>query len=83
MRRTILTIMILSVAALGGGCISIPEPGPIHSLAYEYDKDKQQWTKTRCVVITKLGKDTHSMDSVCRKEIIDAPPTGIEKQVAE
>lgn len=82
MRRTV--ALFLMFAAFGvGGCISIPDPGPMQTLTYEYDKEKQQWTKTRCIVGTKLGEKSHSVETVCRKELINAPPAGIEKRVSE
>lgn len=83
MRRTVGTLIVVFAALGVGGCISIPEPGPIQSLTYEHDKDKQQWTKTRCVVNTKLGEASHSVETVCRREVITAPPAGIEKRVPE
>ncbi len=83
MRRTVVTLFVVFAAFGVGGCISIPEPGPIQSLTYEYDKDKRQWTKTWCVVSTKLGEKSHSVETVCRRELINAPPAGIEKRVTE
>jgi hypothetical protein len=83
MRRTVGTLVVVFAALGVSGCISIPDPGPVQSVSYEHDKDKQQWTKTRCVVNTKLGEKSHSVETVCRRELINAPPPGIEKQVAE
>jgi hypothetical protein len=83
MRRTCVSLFTVFAASLLAGCISIPEPRPMQTLTYEYDKDKQQWTKAKCVVSTRMGNDEHSIETVCRGQIINAPPVGIEKRVTD
>ena len=83
MVKIMLPAMAISAGLIVGGCIPMPQPRPVNTVTYELDKDKQQWTKNRCVASTKFGEDAHLVETVCRKEIITAPPLYIEKRIAE
>lgn len=83
MAKVLLGPLAISIGLIVGGCIPMPQPRPVNTLTYEFDKDKHQWTKHRCIASTQLGDDVHSVETVCRKEVITAPPIYIEKRIAE
>lgn len=78
-----MAVVVTLIGLIVGGCIPMIQPWPVNTLTYEFDKDKQQWTKNRCITSTQLGEDAHSVETVCRKEVIAAPPIYIERRISE
>jgi hypothetical protein len=73
-------VLVFAIVTLVG-CITIPEPSPLRIVTYRLDKDKQQWTQSVCVTTHTL--QAHRVESVCREQMITAPPPGIEKRLDE
>ena len=62
------------------GCMTMPEPGPMKSVTYEFDKDSQKWTEEECTTTPSQGPQGHFMRAVCYKRTFTETPPGIDPQ---
>ncbi len=76
-------LLIMAIAVLAGcmPAITIPEPYPIKSVNYRFDRGSQEWTKEECTTnsVTQMPME---LEMVCYKEKITELPPGVTKTKA-
>jgi hypothetical protein len=77
--RVIVAFALLVIS----GCLTMPEPGPMKSITYEFDKDSHKWTEEECTTSSSQGPQGHFMRAVCYKRTLAEAPPGIDPQSGE
>ncbi len=73
-------LLIMAIAVLAGcmPAITIPEPYPMKSVTYRFDRGTQEWTKDDCTT-NSVTQMPIQLETVCYKEKVTELPPGVAK----